>query len=361
MFWPQQDSQEKRAVLPRHISLRRGTGDDEYPTFEVMRRTMGHEMTWSHHAPTRHHLQTSPNSSFWVAEEKQRFTSARIVGYARSIVREGVWSLTEFFVMPGHHRQGIGGALLANCVEDGEAFGANTRLILASQHAGADSLYVRKLDCYPRLPMMMLVGPLSRLRAPAGDAPRIVETAFPFVDPVLSLRAESAFGEILLAEPLVLTPKIIDAIDALDRRIVGFARPEDHRFWAREAGGMSGASRIFRRVRRDADGEDELGEIAGYAYLGPHSSGPALADAPGDLPHMLAHVATLSSALANADSEHEIIQPLEQYWALAGSNEVTLRWLLECGWQIVFHYLFMSTRPLGSLDRYVGYNPLYFL
>ncbi len=361
MFWSQPDPQVKRTTLPRHISVRRGTLDDEYATFEVMRRTMGHEMAWSHHAPARSHLQHTEKSSFWVAEEKQRFTSARIVGYARSVVREGVWSLTEFFVLPGHHRQGIGGALLAHCRDEGESFGADTRLILASQHSGADSLYVRKLDCFPRLPMMMLVGPLSKLRAPEGTACIIAETALPFVDPALSRRAAGAVGDVLRAEPLVLTPETALAIDALDRRIVGYARPLEHAFWAREMGGMAGASRIFRRARRFPDGGEQTGEIVGYAYIGYHSSGPALASDPNDLPHMLAHISALSLALANADSDLDIVQPLEQYCTLAGANEVTLRWLLECGWQIVFHYLFMSSRPLGSFDRYVGYNPLYFL
>ncbi len=361
MFWSQSDLQVKRSALPRHIAVRRGTMEDEYATFEVMRRTMGHEMAWSHHAPARHHLQHTELASFWVAEEKQRFTSARIVGYARSVVREGVWSLTEFFVLPGHHRQGIGGALLASCKEEGEGFGADTRLILASQHSGADSLYVRKLDCYPRLPMMMLVGPLSKLNPPAAGGCVIAETALPFVDPVQSRRATAAVGEILRAEPLLLTSEVMLGIDALDREIVGYARPREHAFWAREMGGTAGASRIFRRIRRSADGTEERGEIAGYAYIGSHSSGPALAKEAEDLPYMLAHVSALSLALAHIDSEFDIVQPLEQYWTLAGSNEITLRWLLDCGWQIVFHYLFMSSRPLGSFDRYIGYNPLYFL
>jgi GNAT superfamily N-acetyltransferase len=361
MFWMQHDPQAKRSSLPRQISIRRGTMDDEFATFEVMRRTMGHEMAWSHHAAARQHLQHTACSSFWLAEEKQRFASSRIVGYARSVVREGVWSLTEFFVLPGHHRQGIGGALLARCMEEGDAFGADTRLVLASQHPGADSLYVRKLDCYPRLPMVMVVGTLSKLRAPASGTPPIVETSVPFADPDLSRQAARATGEILRAEPLVLTPETAAAIDALDRRIVGYARPLEHLFWEREMGGMSGASRIFRRAYRCRDEGDEFGEITGYAYIGSHSSGPALAQNPEELPHMLAHVAALSRSLAHGESEFEVSQPLEQYWALAGSNEITLRWLLDCGWQIVFHYLFMSTRPLGTLDRYVGYNPLYFL
>ena len=156
MFWPLSDPNADRSTLPRNITIRRGTNEDEPATFDVMRRTMGHEMAWSQHAAVRHHLQHTACSSFWLAEEKQRFTSPRIVGYARSIVRDGVWSLTEFFVLPAHHRHGIGGALLDRLVKEGDSFGADTRLILASQHSGANSLYVRKLGCFPRLPMMML-------------------------------------------------------------------------------------------------------------------------------------------------------------------------------------------------------------
>src|SRR5579872_365440 len=346
MFWPRTDPQVDRTTLPRHVTVRHGSPDDEYATFEVMRRTMGQDMAWSHHAAARRHLLHTDSCSYWVAEEKQRFTSPRIVGYARSVVRDGVWSLTEFFVLPGHHRQGIGGALLARCKEEGDAMGAHARLILASQHSSADSLYIRKLDCFPRLPMMMLAGPLSKLSAPGLESTVIAETALPFVDAALTRRAAAAVGELLRSEPIVLSPETQAEIDALDRRIVGYARPQEHAFWAREMGGPSGASRLFRRLVRAPDGSETLGDIAGYAYIGPHSSGPALAAEAADLPHMLSHVAALILALADADGENEIVQPLEHYWTLAGANEVVLRWLLECGWQIVFHFLFMSSRPM---------------
>src|SRR5580658_9138140 len=92
--------------LPRGISLRRGTASDESGAFDVMRRTMNAEMSWANHSAMRHHLRTSPACSFWVAEETPRFSSPRVVGYARSIVRDNVWSLTEFFVLPNQHRHG---------------------------------------------------------------------------------------------------------------------------------------------------------------------------------------------------------------------------------------------------------------
>src|SRR5258708_475039 len=155
--------------LSRGISIRRGTTDDETGTFDVMRRTMNAEMSWSNHAPMRHHLRNSPNCSFWVAEDAPRFGSPRIVGYARSVVRDTVWSLNEFFVLPSQHRQGVGGSLLSHCIDDGDAVGADTRIVLASHHPDADSLYIRRAGCLPLLPMMMLAGSSTTLRPPDDE------------------------------------------------------------------------------------------------------------------------------------------------------------------------------------------------
>jgi GNAT superfamily N-acetyltransferase len=335
------------------VHFRRGVPEDEFATFNVMARAMNYEMNWPHHAATRHHLRTSPQVSFWVAEETQRFGGPKIVGYARSLTREGIWNLAEFFVLPDYQRRGIGGTLLAHCLEEGQQAGATTRFVLASHHAGADSLYVRLCSCFPRLPMLLLAGPTDNLRVIGSEeSPPIVETVpdapLPGILP----------AETLTAEPLVLTPEIQGAIDALDREIVGFARPTEHRHWSAQMGGPSGSSRLFRRL--SAGNGQEAGSIVGYAYIGTHSSGPALARDPADLPRMIAHVAALSRTNAASSSAFERA-PTEIYLAIAGTNETMLRWLLECGWQIVFQYLFMSTHPFGRFDRYVCYNPLYFI
>lgn len=138
---------------------------------------MGYEMTWSHHAAIRAHLRTSPHCSFWVAEETPRFGKTRLVGYARSTVRERVWNLNEFFLVPDYQRRGIGGALLDCSLADGDRAGADTRYILASQNAGADALYIRRAGCFPRIPMMLLAGPLQDLRAFTRDNP-VLDTLF---------------------------------------------------------------------------------------------------------------------------------------------------------------------------------------
>jgi len=340
-------------TLPRHITMRRGTANDEFATFDVMRRTMNYEMHWSHHGAMRQHLRTSPHASFWLAEETPRFGSPRVIGYARSVIRDRVWHLTEFFVLPNHHKQGIGSALLKQCLADGEAAGADTHLVLASQHPGADALYLRLAGCIPRLPMMLLAGPLTSLKLSDPASAHILDPRVPPDSPALTASAETP--DTLIAEPLILTPEIHTALDALDRDIVGYARPNDHVLWESEMGGARGASRLFRRKTAGFPGD--AGSIVGYAYLGPHSSGPALALAPNDLPRMITHVAAI--ARRSVPRDFPLLQPLDHYWAMAGINEVMLRWLLGCGWQIVFQYLFMSSRPLGRLDRYVCHNPLY--
>lgn len=333
-----------RRPLPRGICVRQGTEQDEFPTFEVMRRAMGYEMSWTNHAASRRHLRTAPRSSFWVAEETPRFGATRVIGYARSLVRDRVWSLTEFFVLPGHHRKGIGGALLARCLADGEKEEADTRLVLASQHPSADSLYIRKAGCFPRLPMLLLTGATANLRL-RGEATHIQERT------ASTLERSSFETATLRAEPVVLTPSVQAELDTLDRAIVGYARSPEHTLWEEMMGGERGASRLFRKA----------GTLVGYAYMGDHSSGPSLACDPADLPRMVTHVAGLLAKPSPLTPEPGLFLASEHYMALAGTNEIVLRWLLDCGWQIVFQYLFMSSRPLGQLDRYICHNPLYVL
>jgi GNAT superfamily N-acetyltransferase len=338
--------------LPRGIHLRRGRAEDEFATFEVMRRTMGYDTSWTREAAVRQHLRTVAQSSFWVAEETPRFGSVKIIGYARSVVNDRVWRLTEFFVLPGNHRQGIGGALLARSLEDGRRDGADTTLILASHHPAAAALYIRRAGCIPRLPMLLLSGPLASLRAFGPDAAPIEDA---FLPPFSHLPKENRPA--LHAEPLILTPDVQAGLDALDREIVGYARPREQAYWTAAMGGPNGASRLFRR----ASGGQQRGAVVGYAYLGDHASGPALATEPVLLPSLIAHVAAVARSLSRADNFLGLSEPTDQYLAVAGSNETVLRWLLDCGWQIIFQYQFMSSRPLGRLDRYVGHNPLYFL
>lgn len=344
--------------MPHNTTVRDGRAEDELAAFEVMRKTMGHDMLWSHHFAVRSHVRSTPGCCFVVAEERIRFGGTRIVGYARSVVRESVWALTEFFVLPAYQKRGIGRALLERCVLHGDSLGANVRLVLGSHHPGANSLYIRRLGCFPRLPMMIVAGPLSRLAPPVQSEYRVVER------PVVGVNPASSFEDAavtLYAEPIVESQSVQCEIDALDFQTLGYSRPEDHAFWRSRMGGRSGASRLFRRRVASTSSAPERYEAVGYAYLGGPSSGPCAALDAEAQPHMLAYVAGLSAAAAEHEAPFEIVQPIEQYWAVPGANEVVLQWLLGCGWNITFHYLLMSTQPFDRLNSYIGYNPLYFL
>ncbi len=333
--------------LPRNIVLRRGHANDEIPTLEVMRRAMGFSSTAEYHMPMRNHLRETPATSFWLAEETPRFARPRTVGYARSIVRDGVFCLTEFFVLPDYHRRGIGSNLLANCLRDSEAFGMEARMVLASHHANANALYIRQLGCLPRLPMYLLAGSPSTLELPREQQGTIFDPYF--TEPIPDMKRDTLF-----AEPLCYTPETLQALNRLDRQVIGFAREEEHRFWGVQIEEDQGVGRLFRR------GSD-TGEVVGYAYNAPHTQGPILATEPHDVPRLLHHITHLLQHQSRLRPATAFSQGYDSYCAIAGICDPTLTWLLRCGWQIIFEYLYFSSRPLGKLDSYVGCNPLYVL
>jgi len=204
--------------------VRRGAASDELAAFEVMRRATHSEADWSHHASIRRHLQTCSQSSFWVAEEAVRFGSPRIVGYARAIVRDRVWTLTEFNVLPDHHRKGIGRALLSACLEEGDGMDADYRFILASQHPDADSLYVRLCGCIPRLPMLLMSGKSETL---------VIDAATQIDDAVLNRRTlgapaeQYAQAETFLEQAIVAAPEYEKGHYYLGLTMARLGRKED--------------------------------------------------------------------------------------------------------------------------------------
>ncbi len=341
--------------VPNGIRLRRGGEEDEFAAFEVMRRAMGFTMNWNAHIATRQHLRTTENASFWVAEESPKWGRKRIVGYARSLVREGFWNLNEFFIAPEYQRRGIGTGLLTQCLDDGARFGAHTHFVLASQHFGADALYMRAAGCFPRVPMVLMAGSLGALPSPPQQESAILDSALPALRPVLTFFSFPHFAqqEPLCADPIVLTPEIQAEIDALDRAIVGYARPQEHRHWANQMGGAKGVARLFRKASAGSSGE-----IVGYGYMSTHASGPVSAVEQTDLPRMTAHLALLQRTLVPRD-ELIFFTEHDHFLALTGTNDLMLKWLLDCGWRIAYNYLLMSSRDFGQFKNYICHNPLY--
>jgi GNAT superfamily N-acetyltransferase len=143
------------------VRYRPGTASDTRACFEIFetavddlgRRTGGNANATSGdpeafeiRRPLFDHL-AATGDLWWVAEDE---STGRAVGYARSIVRDGVRELTEFFVLPDAQSSGIGRGLLERAFPAG---GARHRAIVATIDTRAIARYLRTgLDA--RLPMI---------------------------------------------------------------------------------------------------------------------------------------------------------------------------------------------------------------
>ena len=173
----------------------------------------------------------------------------QIVGFGIAAQREHVWFLSQLYVLPQEQGRGIGRALLTQILpslspDETQAAGRSARAtepdgarhgVLAmctdSAQPASNGLYSR-FGIVPRLPVFNLVGtpsPAALSRLPAGIA------AVPFDRPDSTGSTES------------------DAIDAIDRQVLGYVHPEDHAYL--RANGRSGF--VYRT-------EDD--EPIGYGY-----------------------------------------------------------------------------------------------
>jgi len=157
MFWPRTDPLPKNRT-PRHIRCAMAPSTMS-ATFEVMRRTMARKWPGTHHAAHAVTFSIQNVCSYWSPKKNSDFTSARIIGYARSVVREGVWSLTEFFVLPGTTDR----ASAAHCSHAARRRATRSRKHALNPRVAAFrrrfALYPQ-LACFPGLPIdELLSGP----------------------------------------------------------------------------------------------------------------------------------------------------------------------------------------------------------
>ncbi|HYI67080.1 MAG TPA: GNAT family N-acetyltransferase [Candidatus Limnocylindrales bacterium] len=141
---------------------------------------------WPHWQPFMEHI-TRSAAEFWVAEG----ADGDLIGYARSIDRDGVFELTEFFVRPGVQSRGVGRDLLERAFPRGRG---HLRVIIATTDIRAVSRYLRA-DVVPRFPIVTFTAP-AREVAPVGG---------------------------LDVEPLDLG-RDLDAIHAIDDAVLGHRR-----------------------------------------------------------------------------------------------------------------------------------------
>ena len=239
------------------ITYRRGTLDDSQNTFDVFRQSImelgdrlsmmpisgGHnpliiQNLWARRQSLFDHLaRTSDN--FWVAEQDDK-----VIGFARSILRNGVRQLTEFFVLPEHQSAGVGGELLARAFP---LDGAEHRFILATIDRRAVQRYL-KAKVYPLFPCYTFTRPAEKVE---------VDTD-------------------LVIEPITASAQTMGELIRLDNAILGFHREAEHAWLIENRKGY-----FFKRNK----------EVVGYGYLG-ELNGPFALMNPVDFPAFLAHAET---------------------------------------------------------------------
>lgn len=250
---------------------------------------------WQRRRPLFDHLAQTADQ-FWIAE-----ADGAVIGYARSIRRDSVQQLTEFFVLPGQQSAGVGRELLARAMPLSDA---TQRVIIATLDTRAVARYMK-----------------------TGVYPHFSATYFSRAPIVRAFESDLTFQPLAEAD--------LSTLNTLDVSILGYTREVDHRWMLSQRQG-------FLVIRQ--------GQPVGYGYVG-YRSGPfALLDA-ADYPSVLAHAE--SAAAAQGLEEFGLDVPLH--------NRVAVAWLLAHGYEMDgFYELFMTDTSQGRYENYIFNSPPFF-
>ncbi len=262
------------------------------------------------------HLQSTDPERFVVAVEGEGATE-RIVAFGSAVVRERLWYLSMLFVLPEAQRAGLGRRLLAHLLPEDATIVRATAT--DSVQPISNALYALH-DIVPRMPLLSLTGLPERPEA-FGELPSGV-VALPF-------------DEIAAGPPDGLGHRmLVEAIDALDRELLGVAHPIDHRFLRSE----SRHGWLYR-------GPD--GAPVGYGYAGEAGRvGP---------------VATLDEALLGPILGHltSAVVPRGAFamW-VGGAADRAVSTALRAGFRLdQFPVLLCWDRPFADFSRYLPSSP----
>jgi hypothetical protein len=160
------------------------------------------------------HLQSTDPERFVVAIDGER-----PVAFASALQRDRLWFLSMCFVLPGLQGSGLGRRLLEAVAPSGEAAGPDGIRATATDSAQpiSNALYA-SLGIVPRIPLLNLIGVPDRDPGAFGTLPSGVR-AVPF-ETIVGGDGGDGAGHRRLAE----------AIDALDRDLLGVTHGLDHRF-----------------------------------------------------------------------------------------------------------------------------------
>lgn len=231
----------------------------------------------------RHLLATG---AIFVAEDREP------VGFSAAVVRDGVWFLSQLWVVPPRHASGIGSMLLDEALAWGR--GASTFTVVSSPHPAAQLMYLRA-SMFPMWDQIEFTGS----DRPVPRSPQGIDR----------LRDDDQ-----------------DWVDRLDREVRGIVRREDHTFWRQHAEGLA--------LRRG-------GRPAGYLYLWPNGrAGPGAVADPADVGLLL------------RAARHRAAGPVT--FMVPSTNWSALNDLVRAGFSPFGSTTFMASRPLADGSRYLS-------
>jgi GNAT superfamily N-acetyltransferase len=226
----------------------------------------------------------------------------RIVGIAGAVMRDDLWYLSAFWVLPEYQNRNVGMPLLRQVWEAGQKSGARIGFTWSSVDITAMAAYL-KLGLMPGYPIMILEGTPNAIQTPPADY-RTVE----------------------------LEPGVAEAID---RRIRGTGREVDHKMWTRREGSA-------RQVEYD-------GRVVGYCYAAGGIVGPAAWTGPQHA------TAVLSPALRDAALQASGIR-----LSVPGVNHAALKFALDAGLRLTGKAHLLATSPFGCMEQYLPSGPSLF-
>jgi GNAT superfamily N-acetyltransferase len=298
-----------------NIFIRRGEESDQFAVFGVFRTSLLgllKELRMAANLPSREEIEALypyyesllrhlfvTCDQFWVAE-----TDDQIVGYARSILRDGIRQLSEFFVLPEFQSQGIGRQLLDRAFPDE---GANNRVICASPDPRALSRYLKT-----GLRSQFTIYEWTR-------KPEIVP-----------------FETDLEIRPIENTPKNLLLLNEIDRALLGYTREIDHH-WLIEA------RRGHFYLRKN--------KVVGYSYFG-NRAGPIA----------MLHNQDFSIALAHVESE--MTRTVDEVYdrvilCVPMTNHAALDYVLKRDYHTdSFFEHFLSEKSMGRYENYIFIDPI---
>jgi len=265
------------------------------------------EEDWQRRRALLEFTASQPGGGFWLCEQ-----GAELVGYGRVASFGGMEELTELMVLPGHHRQGIGRALLDR-LWPGDPTPDLGRVVVA---AGASA----DLTLYSDFGVMPVTGHWHMRGAP---------------DDFLERRSR----EIDTTEPAVVVLERERAVaewNRLEAPAIGHRRPGLHDFF--------GHTRTCLATM-DAD----AGRATALCWIGQDGEiGPAVGERPQDLVPVV--LQALDRVAMTREPDHLAVFCATDSWWL-------LRRLRMLGFRVWWPSWVMCSIPLPGLDRYMPTRP----